>query len=102
MYPGVTEECSGYAEVLPIAKVANGDQRDETGEKPLSGQLLAWILRGDELTTVWVIQTKLRLFTASDTNVMMIRLMMEKTVLGTANRLAIGREKPKFLNEIWR
>jgi hypothetical protein len=102
MYPGVAEESGCYAEVFPIAKVADGDKCDETGEEPLHGQLLTRRPWRHELTTVWVIQTKLRLFTPSDTNVMMIKLMMEKTVLGTASRFAIGREKPKLRNEICR
>ena len=37
VYPGVTEESSGYAEVFPIAKIANGDKGDETGKEPLYG-----------------------------------------------------------------
>jgi hypothetical protein len=92
MDPGVAEESGCYTEVFPIAKVANGNKCDETGEEPLYSQTLTQRPQGQELTTVWVIQTKLRLFTASDTNVMMIKLIMEKTVLGTANRFAIGRE----------
>ena len=47
-------------------------------------------------------QTQLLLLTASDTRVTMIRLMIEKMVLGTARRLAIGLENPKRRKEIWR